>query len=123
MQFIITQEQKNRRLGYALAQATGQTPGGFSITTKANKPNGIFDGTYTVTIPDGKITQAEFDAIVANPEQEDVSGELYKQLRKAEYPSLEDQFDMIFHDLEANDPTVTTWRDAIRAVKAKYPKP
>lgn len=47
----------------------------------------------------------------------------YAALRRAEYPSLEDQFDMIFHDLEANDPTVTTWRDAIRAVKAKYPKP
>lgn len=46
----------------------------------------------------------------------------YKLARAEEYPPLQDQLDMIFHDLEANDPTVTTWRDAIRAVKEKYPK-
>ena len=51
--------------------------------------------------------QAEFDA------QE------YARSRKAEYPSIEDQQDMQFHD--AIDGT-TTWQDAIQAVKDKYPK-
>ena len=44
----------------------------------------------------------------------------YKRDRHAEYPSLKDQQDMQFHD--AIDGT-TTWKDAIIAIKAKYPKP
>ena len=51
--------------------------------------------------------QAEYDA------QE------YARSRKAEYPPIEDQQDMQFHD--AIDGT-TTWQDAIQAVKNKYPK-
>ncbi len=52
--------------------------------------------------------QAEYDATE------------YARNRKAEYPSIEDQQDMQFHD--AIDGT-TTWQDAIQAVKTKYPKP
>ena len=44
----------------------------------------------------------------------------YRELRKVEYPSAEDQFDMQYHD--SVDGT-TTWADAIAAVKTKYPKP
>ena len=41
----------------------------------------------------------------------------YTQLRKEEYPSFAEQFDLIYHSgLEA-------WKDVIESVKAKYPKP
>ena len=43
----------------------------------------------------------------------------YARNRKAEYPPIEDQQDMQFHD--AIDGT-TTWQDTIQAVKNKYPK-
>jgi hypothetical protein len=40
----------------------------------------------------------------------------YKALRQAEYPSIVDQLDTIFHDgLEA-------WKEQIQEVKDKYPK-
>ena len=35
------------------------------------------------------------------------------------YPSIQDQLDMQYHDL-IND--TTTWKDAIKSVKVKYPK-
>ena len=43
----------------------------------------------------------------------------YQDRRRAEYPSIADQLDMIYWD-QVNGTTV--WRDAIAAVKAKYPK-
>ena len=51
--------------------------------------------------------QAEYDALE------------YARIRKAEYDAL-NQFEMQFDD-ELND--TTTWKDAINAIKAKYPKP
>jgi len=43
----------------------------------------------------------------------------YARSRAKAYPSLQDQADMQYHD--AVDGT-TTWQDAIKAVKDKYPK-
>lgn len=39
----------------------------------------------------------------------------YVYNRKAEYPTVEDQLDMIFKDIDA-------WRETIQAIKDKYPK-
>ncbi len=45
-----------------------------------------------------------------------IDAHAYIAKRQAEYPSLSDQFDLIYHQgLEA-------WKTAIQAVKAKYPK-
>ena len=44
----------------------------------------------------------------------------YQRLRAAEYPPLADQLDMQYHDALNG---TTTWKNAIDAVKAKYPKP
>ena len=44
----------------------------------------------------------------------------YQRLRAPEYPSIQDQLDMQYHDAVNG---TTTWQDAINAVKAKYPKP
>ena len=43
----------------------------------------------------------------------------YQYKRADEYPTLQDQLDMQYHDL-IND--TTTWKDTIKAVKDKYPK-
>ena len=44
----------------------------------------------------------------------------YRNARRDEYPLIEDQLDMLFWDMENDE---TTWRDAIRTIKNKYPKP
>jgi len=121
MKISVTTEDRERNYSYALAQATGQKSKGsgdpaneFEILTESNG-----DGTFTVTIPDGKITQAEFAAIIANPEQEDLPSEIYKEQRRAAYLPNEDQLDMLWHDMENG---TTNWRDHRREVKNKYPK-
>jgi len=55
-------------------------------------------------------------SIVEGP---DIVEPSYTELRAAEYPSREEQFDMQFHD-QVNG--TTTWRDTIQAIKDKYPK-
>ena len=68
----------------------------------------------TVVLDESKITieitrlQAEYDS------QE------YARNRKEEYPEMADQLDMIYHD-QVNG--TTTFKDAIDAIKTKYPKP
>ena len=54
--------------------------------------------------------------IVEGPDIVELS---YAELRAAEYPSREDQFDMQYHDQVDG---TTTWKDTIQAVKDKYPK-
>jgi len=41
----------------------------------------------------------------------------YKELRAAEYPSIVDQFDILYHQ------GYDGWKTVIQAVKDKYPKP
>ena len=41
----------------------------------------------------------------------------YQGQRKAEYPSIEDQLDDIYHN------GVAAWKTTIKAIKDKYPKP
>ena len=74
---------------------------------------------YNATI-DGW-AQASFDQESANYIIEN-GGESanYAQYRRDAYPSIGDQLDMQYKDA-AN--STTTWRDAIAAVKSKYPKP
>ena len=50
----------------------------------------------------------------------DLENDSYKSQRKAEYPSIEDQLDTIYHS------GVTGWKTVIKTIKAikdKYPKP
>ena len=49
----------------------------------------------------------------------DVVEPSYVELRAAEYPSREDQFDMQYHDQVDG---TTTWKDTIQAIKDTYPK-
>ena len=81
--------------------------------------SGELNGPFT--FHDGQIppTESEIDAEIIRLQAE-FDAQEYARSRKAEYPPIEDQQDMQFHD--AIDGT-TTWQDAIQAVKTKYPKP
>ena len=47
----------------------------------------------------------------------DLENDSYKSQRKAEYPSIEDQLDDIYHN------GIDAWKATIKAIKDKYPKP
>ena len=47
----------------------------------------------------------------------DLENDSYKSQRRAEYPSIEDQLDTIYHS------GVAGWKTAIKTIKDKYPKP
>ena len=46
----------------------------------------------------------------------DLENDSYKSKRKAEYPSLEDQLDDIYHN------GIDAWKATIKTIKDKYPK-
>ncbi len=69
-----------------------------------------FDETQT------KPTKSEIDAEVARLQAEYDAKE-YQRKRAAEYPSVQDQFDLLYHG------GYDAWKAAIDAVKSKYPKP
>jgi hypothetical protein len=68
---------------------------------------------------DGKsitLEQSKIDAarVTLNAEAAAIA---YQEQRKAEYPSIEDQLDTIYHS------GVAGWKTTIKAIKDKYPKP
>ena len=65
---------------------------------------------------DTKPTEAEIDAEVTRLENQYVTNE-YQRNRAAEYPSVVDQLDKMFHS------GFQAWKDEIQKVKDKYPKP
>ena len=77
-----------------------------------NDSTGAFD-------KDGKsvtLDQSKIDAARATLNAEYAALE-YSRNRAAEYPSIEDQFDTIYHS------GVAGWKATIKAIKDKYPKP
>ena len=57
------------------------------------------------------------DGLAALQTAWDLENNSYKSQRKAEYPSIEDQLDKIYHS------GVAGWKTTIKAIKDKYPKP
>jgi len=81
-------------------------------------------GTMSIPIKESNRFYQKFIQDVAEQGIEIVEGPdivepSYTELRAAEYPSREEQFDMQFHD-QVNGTTI--WRDTIQAIKDKYPK-
>jgi hypothetical protein len=85
-------------------------------TIQAAEDNGtlIWVNPTTPTFTDAQILQ---EIVRLNAEWEATE---YQRLRAKEYPSIQDQLDMQYHD-SLNG--TTTWQDAVDAVKIKYPKP
>lgn len=76
------------------------------------------------------LTQAEIDARMAEEAawqaERDayIQNEKYKDDRKAEYPSIGDQLDALYHAMDRGlTIKVPEFYDPIKAVKDKYPKP
>ena len=63
-----------------------------------------------------KPTEAELDAEVTRLQTE-YDNNLYQRQRKAEYPSVVDQLDDIYHN------GIDAWKATIKVTKDKYPKP
>ena len=57
------------------------------------------------------------DGLTALQAAWDLENDSYKSQRKAEYPSIEDQLDNIYHN------GVAGWKTGIKTIKDKYPKP
>ena len=57
------------------------------------------------------------DGLAALQAAWDLENDSYKSKRRAEYPSIEEQLDTIYHS------GVAGWKTAIKTIKDKYPKP
>ena len=62
------------------------------------------------------LVQSDIDAARTTLDAE-AAAIAYQGQRKAEYPSIEDQLDDIYHN------GVAGWKTTIKAIKDKYPKP
>ena len=70
---------------------------------------------YAGTLP----AHGPLDGPILDPRTDEQKAKVYRDQRRQVYPSVADQFDMIYWD-QVNG--TTTWRDAIAIVKAQYPK-
>jgi hypothetical protein len=70
----------------------------------------VDDGTGAFDAQGNKV-EIDLDAVNAW-----IDPNAYKAKRASEYPSFADQFDLLFHG------GMDAWKDAIQAVKTKYPK-
>lgn len=68
-----------------------------------------------IKTPSRELTDAEINNEIARLQAEYDANE-YQRNRAAEYPSIVDQLDKIFHD------GIDEWKETIQAVKDKYPK-
>jgi hypothetical protein len=84
--------------------------------------------------PDPKPTVEEFNAnlnYIPEPlTQEQIDTQLvsaqrlaYIGQRTAEYPSIQNQLDALYHDIKSGNLESGTWITSIESVKTKYPKP
>ena len=93
---------------------TVKTGGWFSWSDSSNK---IY---ANLIVHDGstKPTEKECtDGLAALQAAWDLENDSYKSQRRAEYPSIEEQLDTIYHS------GVAGWKTAIKTIKDKYPKP
>ena len=96
---------------YLVGVRTGQW---FSWSDSSNK---IY---ANLIVLDGGAKPTESDCtngLVALQAAWDLENDSYKSQRRAEYPSIEDQLDTIYHS------GVAGWKTAIKTIKDKYPKP
>lgn len=69
-----------------------------------------------------KIEETDKECVKINGEykfKEECYNEFVIQKRKEEYPSIEEQLDMIYHDLQDG---TDNWKTLIQSIKEKYPK-
>ena len=96
---------------YLVGVRTGQWFGWSDSSNKIYANIIVYDG-------GSKPTEKECtDGLAAMQAAWDLENDSYKSQRKAEYPSIEDQLDDIYHN------GIDAWKATIKVTKDKYPKP
>ena len=73
------------------------------------------DGTFTTTNPHSELTLSKVDTEIKRLQTEYDNND-YQRNRKAEYPSIADQLDDIYHN------GIDGWKATIKTTKDKFPK-
>ena len=73
------------------------------------------DGTFTTTNPHSELTWSKVDTEIKRLQTEYDNND-YQRNRKAEYPSIADQLDDIYHN------GIDGWKATIKTTKDKFPK-
>jgi len=95
---------------YLVTVRTGQWFGWSDSSNKIYANLVVLDG-------GSKPTEKECtDGLAAMQAAWDLENDSYKSQRKAEYPSIEDQLDDIYHN------GIDAWKASIKTIKDKYPK-
>ena len=95
---------------YLVTVRTGQWFGWSNSSDKSYKNLIVHDG-------GSKPSESECTTGLATMQAEwDLEYDSYKSKRRAEYPSLEDQLDDIYHN------GIDAWKSTIKTIKDKYPK-
>ena len=79
---------------------------------RINNETGVFDASGNAV----SLDQSKIDAARVTLDAE-AAAIAYKGQRKAEYPTIEDQLDDIYHN------GIDAWKATIKTTKDKYPKP
>ena len=96
---------------YLVGVRTGQWFGWSDSSNKIYANIIVYDG-------GSKPTEKECtDGLAALQAAWDLENNSYKSKRRAEYPSIEDQLDDIYHN------GIDAWKATIKTIKDKYPKP
>ena len=96
---------------YLVGVRTGQWFGWSDSSNKIYANIIVYDG-------GSKPTEKECtDGLAALQAAWDLENNSYKSKRRAEYPSIEDQLDDIYHN------GINAWKATIKITKDKYPKP
>ena len=91
-------------------------PNAVYLTVRSNTGEEIVkDADGNVLVIDSSLVDVELAKL-----QAEYDSKQYQRDRAEQYPSIQDQLDMQYHD--AIDGT-TTWKDAVAKVKADNPKP
>lgn len=100
--------EKRPSIGKAIASLR---PGSRWIVFKDDYSTLEWDESNALPAPTEEEVNAELERLKV-----EYSNTRYRGMRREEYPSIEEQLDMIYHDIDA-------WRETINSIKAKYPKP
>lgn len=116
MYVVIKTEDGSLHEASSMYQSQYEGNAAFAIG-KCDEP---FDPAYYWIVTDGVATKGNLipvDQAAIDAFEAEAALHVYKDERKAAYPSIEDQLDKIFHE------GIDAWKADIQAIKNKYPKP
>ena len=90
-------------------------PGAEYVWNEGDRTDAPYSGLTWLDSKQTKPTEAEIDAEVVRL-QADYDNKEYQRKRAAEYPSVVDQLDDIYHN------GIDAWKATIKTTKDKYPK-